>query len=758
MTAWTAYALFGAVGGLGYALAPDGGWAAAVFVVTAASSVVAIVAGTRRHRPATPAAWWLTALGLGCWAVGDLVWNVLDAAGPVPLPSWADPAYLAAYPALALGLWQLVRARRLHTDAGRVLDAAVATLAVSLLCWTVLAEPLATSDQPWAARLVGVAYPVGDLLLLAVLALLVSTSGSRTPAFRLVVAAVLLLVTADTVYALPSVFGAVSGSTALDLCWLAAYVAWGAAALHPSMTALTDADDDGTADLTRLRLAALTTAVLVAPATFAVRLLLGADHDDWAFVLTSTAMVVLVVARMYGFVVQVRASTRERDRLADHLAHQAAHDPLTQVSSRARVLELVEAALHRARRSGSLVGLLYVDLDHFKRVNDTHGHHAGDAVLREVAARMRRLVRAGDTVGRHGGDEFVVLVEQVASEDDLVALADRLVAELDRPVPLPDPAGAGREVTVGASVGVAVSRDGRTDAAGLLHEADAAAYRAKGAGRGRSEVFDEALRRELAERAEVEGALLAALAEEDGAGRLVLHYQPVLDVVSGRTRGYEALVRWDRPGFGLLPPGAFVPVAERSTLVCALDRWVLREATRQLAAWTAEDAEAFDDVSVAVNVSGRHLTTDGLIDAVRDALARSGLAPHRLVLEVTETVLVAGPAVPQRLADLRAMGVRVGIDDFGTGYTSIGQLQHLHADVLKIDRSLVAATAPGTRELLRLVVHAAHAFGLSVVAEGVEDESQLSPVRLAGCDAVQGFLLARPMPADAVPGALSRRG
>ncbi len=438
---------------------------------------------------------------------------------------------------------------------------------------------------------------------------------------------------------------------------------------------------------------------------------------------------------------QIVASVRQREELQFALAHRATHDSLTELPNRAQALTLVTAALHRARRSGAMTGLLFVDLDGFKAVNDGHGHAAGDTVLREVAARMRAMVRPGDVVCRLGGDEFVVLVEPVKAERDLMDLAGRLIAGISEPIEV------GGLVQVGASIGVAVSRDGGADADGLFAEAGTAAHRAKQHGRGRAEIFDDALRRQLAERAATEAAITAALT--DGGMRLV--YQPVLDVEGQRLRGYEALVRWVRQDGVVVPPDEFIPVAESSGLVCDLDRWVLHEATRQLAAWRAGTPDLPGAVAptMAVNVSGRHLTDRRIVGDVADALAASGLPPRLLVLEVTETVLVDDPIAMTHLAELRALGVAVAIDDFGTGYTSIGQLRHMPVDTLKIDRSFVASPDPGQQELVGLVISAAHTFGLDVVAEGVEEPAQLERLRAQACDLAQGYLLHRPLPADA---------
>ncbi|MCZ2859209.1 putative bifunctional diguanylate cyclase/phosphodiesterase [Blastococcus sp. VKM Ac-2987] len=451
---------------------------------------------------------------------------------------------------------------------------------------------------------------------------------------------------------------------------------------------------------------------------------------------------------VHASVQQIVHSVRQREELQFALAHQATHDPLTELPNRAQALTLVTSALHRGRRSGEMTGLLFVDLDGFKTVNDGHGHAAGDEVLRQVARRLSAAVRPGDVVCRLGGDEFVVLVEPVHEEHDLLELADRLIASVSEPI-----ATGTVQVRIGASIGVAVSRDGGTDADVLFAEADTAAYRAKAHGRGRAEIFDETLRRQLQERAELEAAISSGLAD----GEMTLAYQPVVDVSSGRIAGYEALLRWNRPGVGLVPPDRFIPVAEGSRLIGDIDRWVLLQATRQLAEWRAASppAPGAPEPTVAVNISGRHLADPRVVTDVADALAASGLPPRLLVVEVTETVLVDDPVAYDHLTELRDMGVGIAIDDFGTGYTSIGQLRNMPVDTLKIDRSFVASAEPSHRELVALMIRAAHTFGLTVVAEGVEEPGQLARLKAQACDRAQGYLLYRPMPA-AQAGALLR--
>jgi diguanylate cyclase (GGDEF)-like protein len=459
---------------------------------------------------------------------------------------------------------------------------------------------------------------------------------------------------------------------------------------------------------------------------------------------------------VHASVQQILGVMRDREQLQEEMAHQATHDALTTLPNRAEALAQIDRALRRTQRTGDRVGLLFLDLDQFKTVNDSLGHIAGDAVLQTVAQRLRQRVRGVDVVARLGGDEFVVLVEPVQDEKGLLDFGQALIDTISAPIPLPGSAES--QAVIGASVGVAVSRvealaahDESGEAADrLLQEAHTAAYRAKNAGRGRVEVYDDDLRRALAAHTALEEGLRRALVEDE----LVLHYQPVTDLETGRVRSVEALVRWQKPGEGLVPPGVFIPVAESSDLICDLGRWALKTALTQLAEFDAAGGPG-SGLKVAVNISGRHLRSPRLVDDVRSALAVSGTAPQRLALEITETVMVEDDAAWARLEELRAIGVQIAIDDFGTGYTSFGQLARVPVDVLKIDRSFVDSDDPRTVELVRLVVGAARSFGLRVVAEGVEQASQVRALQAVGCDTAQGFYFSRPVSADRLPAAVT---
>jgi len=724
------------------------------------------------------------AAGQGLWVVGDLLYNYYsDVVGSTPSPSLADVAYLAAYPLLAAGLVVLGRLRS-NAETGARIDAAILTISAALLAWLAIGSPVLADDAtPLDQRLIALAYPFMDVVLLGILARWFTLPGSKTVAFRLLSVASLALVAADLLYAVLSTYTGY-GAGPVDLLWLGSYLCWGACALHPSMVTLTESaettDDhppeaEAEAGVGRARVVALSAALALAPLSMLAEPLLGIHVDHWPVALSCLALFMLVMARISMAMRQMADMARAREAMTGELVHQASHDQLTGLVNRRRLMELLLATVGASGSDDrSPTALLHIDLDHFKRVNDTYGHHAGDQVLVEIAARIRAVAVDGDCVARIGGDEFVVLLHP-ASLERALDLARAVIREINRPVRLtpfpaeeadpgtdqdpddgaarddraaegPGPAFARSDVTVGACVGVALN--GRDGASGslLLQDADSAARRAKSSGRNQVEVYDEQMRREAAEQAGLEAALGKALRR----GEFLLHYQPVVELATGKVGGFEALVRWNRPGHGLLGPDTFIPVAERSTLICDLDGWVLRRACRQLVRWRQQSPGTTESLTMAVNISGRHLASSGIVSDVRDALAESGLPPSRLTLEITETVLVDYPAARSRLRDLRDLGVRISIDDFGTGYTSIGQLRTLPVDVLKIDKSLVWDGQPGGQELVRLLIHAATASGMEVVAEGIEDPGQAARLRTAGCNYGQGYLLHRPVPPECV--------
>ena len=430
------------------------------------------------------------------------------------------------------------------------------------------------------------------------------------------------------------------------------------------------------------------------------------------------------------------ASLHEREALQDRMAHEATHDGLTNLSNRNASLDQIAAGLFQAARTNSRIAVLFVDLDGFKDVNDQFGHHAGDVVLQQIAARLARAVPAGDHVGRLGGDEFLVVAADIADERAAAALARAIFDEVNAPVRVADV-----EVQIGLSIGVAVSEGSSMNAEELLHDADMAVYRAKELGRNRVEVCDANLRSVMTERADIEQALRTALERDD---ELELWYQPVVTERSEfAPAGYEALLRWNRPGHGMIHPDRFVPVAERTDLILEVDRWVILHAIEQIAEWDL--AGELTGIPISVNISGRHLASPDLVTTIIGALLRNSVDPRRLILEVTESALLDDVATAgAKLEQLREYGIRVAIDDFGTGFTSLAHLRNLPFDILKIDRSFT--NDDDATSLVQLIIDSGHLLGASVTAEGVETESQANRMLAMGVDSLQGFYFGRPAP------------
>ena len=429
----------------------------------------------------------------------------------------------------------------------------------------------------------------------------------------------------------------------------------------------------------------------------------------------------------------------DRKRLEEQLTHQAFHDGLTGLANRALFLDRARHAVARAPRNGPAT-VLFLDLDNFKVVNDSLGHAEGDRLLQSVATRLVNLTRAGDTVARIGGDEFAVLLEQVADGPDAAIVADRILEALRTPIRL-----QGQEVSLRASIGIAHHRVGE-DADELLRNADVAMHRAKGAGKGRHLAYEPAMRAAVVERLEIEADLRHAI----DAGHLRLVYQPVVELGTGRVTCAEALLRWRHHVKGMVLPAAFIGVAEESGLIVEIGRWAVREACEQLRRWDA-DLDPGAVPAVAVNISGRQFEDGALVDDVAAALRETGVAPERLTLEITESVVMRRTdATIERLRALKALGVRLAIDDFGTGYSSLAYLQRFPIDILKIDKAFVDGVALGGTEvaLARAIIGLGDALGLTTVAEGVERAEQRDALDTLGCRLAQGYLFARPLPAE----------
>ncbi|GAA2485897.1 hypothetical protein Ahu01nite_013380 [Winogradskya humida] len=829
------------------------------------SSAAAVVAGAMRNRPARRLPWYLIALALAVFVSGDTVYYVKTALGIVPpFPDWSDVLYLLVYPLLAVGLVLFIRTRAGDRNRAALLDALVPTVSLGLLSWVYLIAPYTRdTDLSVLEKAVSVAYPLGDVLALAILMRLLATPGRKPVALQLLSVSILGVLVSDIIYGLARLDSDWAVGGPIDLGWVVFYAAAGLAALHPSMVTLTeDARHIATTMPTGgRRLASLTAASLIAPAVLLAEHLTGGVVDAPVIAAGSALMFLLVMARVGGLLtdrialaseisrrdgeayfrtliqsasdvilivgdddrvryaspsaaallghpdltgssldefiadthrpalsdaltlaragrtdtdgldltaitadrrpLQVECGIRDlradhtvaglvltirdvtdRRRLENDLAHQAFHDGLTGLANRVLFRNRLDHAYAVAALGGHDLGVLFVDLDDFKEVNDTLGHAIGDQLLIAVGQRITQAIGVHNTAARMGGDEFAALIASADGD----AVADRIVAALAVPVELSDGLGGTHIVSGAASVGVATSQDAKSPTE-LLRHADLALYLAKGAGKGTWQRYRNDLHSAMVERL----ALRTALHEAVDAEQFVLQYQPIVDVRTQIVVGVESLVRWQHPDRGLLSPYHFIELAEENGAIVGIGEWVLRESLRQFAQWRSAGSTLR---YISVNVSARQFRQPGFVDRVRAALDEFGARPEWLLLEITESlVLRDAEQVWADLETLRAVGVRIAIDDFGTGYSSLSYLRQMPVDVLKIDKSFIddILASKQQRALVNAIVTLARNLNLTVVAEGIEHADQRAMLARMGCPYGQGYLFSRPVWPDDVP-------
>jgi diguanylate cyclase (GGDEF)-like protein/PAS domain S-box-containing protein len=1020
---WVAYLAVGSLLTLAYLFAPHLKGNGPVINVLGLSSSLAIVAGVLMHRPKAWIAWLLLAFGQLLFFAGDMYtysYPKLFGVDEVPFPSPGDWLYLAVYPALMAGLFMLVRKRNPDGDRPGLIDSAILTVGIALLSWVFLIAPnLHLSGLTLYAKLVSSAYPLGDVLLLAGAIRLAVDTGKRAPAFYLLVASIVSLLAVDSAYGYALLKGTYNHQLSYDVGWIAYYLLWGAAALHPSMRTLEEPAVDRRSRLTQTRLGLLAAACLIAPGIrfveefhnpdievvvvaaavlfllvvarmawlvrqeeravkrevalrgAGVRLvaaagdkqvqeaavasaqsllgehrpvrlvlrsddtamvtasseghgwLLSAESQSWLFgarkttqqlaigdllpavrhdlrlddtgsalfmplstrdemrgmivvgaptqmaresldslealatqvslavegaalaedlhrragearfrslVAHSSDLITVLAAdgtvtyqspsieRLLGYSTDEIEGTRfdrllrdsDRPRLAriltglpdstpethaiecslrhrdgtwlqfevqqtnllhdehvrgivlnsrdvseqkafeDQLAHQAFHDPVTNLANRALFADRVQHALTRMERGGPSVAVVFVDLDDFKTVNDSLGHAAGDFVLQEVAARLEITVRPTDTVARFGGDEFAVLLDGVMDTQEAADVAGRVLRALDRHLEID-----GKEVFPRASVGICIA-DRELDvpaAEELLRNADVAMYMAKRDSKGGYRIFEPRMHERVVERLEMRAELQRAIDNQ----QLEVYYQPVVRLDKKVIYGVEALLRWQHPQRGPILPDQFIPLAEETGLIIPIGRWVLGEACKQ-AARLNQTSRSADPLTMSVNLSVKQLQSETIVPDVRDALQTTGLDPTALVLEITETVMMADMDLAvQQLNDLKALGVRLAMDDFGTGYSSLSYLSRLPVDILKMDRSFLVSDHETDSSLAAAIIALGKSLRLDVVAEGVERLDQVPSLRDLGCELGQGFLFAEPMSKDSLNDFLAGR-
>jgi diguanylate cyclase (GGDEF)-like protein len=782
--------------------------------------------------------WILLALGIFCFALGDIYWTIHRNVTP---PSVGDIGYLAFYPFAYAALVALVRARADRFTPGLWLEGCIGAFAVAAIGAALLQKPIESSTGGSAATVIAsIGYPLADILLFSLVVGVLILAGVRHGWTWIVTAlGFAIFAVTDAVYGYQTAADTYVENTILDVGWPLAFALFAFAAWLKSERVKTSRLEGwqsallpglfGLSSLAVLIYASLHKVYPVAVVLAGVSLIavlarmallvsqrlrtvgeLGASEERYrALVRSVPDTLITLVDRDLKLVFYVGAGldadmrtalgrgqhgadiaeppqraeleTRLRDGLAGlyvaheisfpsttgrvwsldigpycpdgvhvdgvfcvarnvtgrreterQLAHQALHDSLTGPANRVLFMDRLDQALARLQRHASPLALLFVDLDHFKVVNDSLGHAAGDEVLVQAADRLRRALRPTDTIARFGGDEFVVLCEEAAGRAEGEEIAGRISEALSRPFKVGE-----QEVVLTASTGIVIAGDTHTDAGALLRDADTAMYRAKDRGHANSQVFDNSMRMRAIQRLELETALRRAIESDE----LRVLYQPQVRLSDGATVSCEALVRWQHPERGLIDPADFIPIAEESGLITQLGDWVMRRVVDDMRRSGAP-------LPVSVNVSPRQLADPDFVDTVRDIVDSGGIEADNLTLEVTESALFADPDTALlRLTALRTIGVRLAIDDFGIGFSSLWHLRQVpEVDLLKIDRAFISEIGSNRKDsaIVGAVIVLAGSLGMDIVAEGIETQEQAEELRAMGADYGQGWFFGRP--------------
>jgi len=703
-------------------------WASSLVYVLAAAVVALRAVQVRRGR----GPWILIAIGLSLYGLGNLLWALwLEHAAAPPIPSVCDGLWLALYPASYIGLVWFARSGQRRLSAGVWLDGIVAGLGFAAAGAAIVFRPmLHAASGGTIAVATNLAYPVGDLLLAALVMGVFALRGWRPDrTWSLLGGGFLVLCAADSIYLLSVASGSFDSSSLANVFYMSGVGLLALAAWQPHPR-------DAAPNLQGW-------SMLIAPAAFigAAIALLALDHTHPLDPLARTLALTTIAA---GF---LRAGLSFRDLRALAISRrEALTDDLTSLANRRQLLRRLEQAVSAAN-DGSSLALLVIDLDHFKELNDTLGHHAGDDLLRQIGPRLAGVIRDADTLARLGGDEFALLLGSPSNRAAALRVADKVRAAFDDPFEVADV-----RLHVAASVGIALLPEHGRTAQDLLRMADVAMYEAKRTQSGR-ELYSPERDTHSLERLTLVTELARALATDEVA----VHFQPMAGATTREIVGVETLVRWTHPTRGLLPPDAFVTLAERSGLGRALTTRVLHLALDQCRDWRADGHE----LSVSVNVTLSDLLDADFPDEVAAQLAARGIPPSALILEVTERSIFSDPVrIASVLTMLRERGVGLSLDDFGTGYSSLTHLRTLPVTEVKIDRSFVArmTSDPADAAIVAATIGLAEALRIQVVAEGVEDEETWVRLAAAGCHVVQGYALARPGTAAEVSALLDRPG
>jgi diguanylate cyclase (GGDEF)-like protein len=725
-----------------------------LFNVVQLSGAAAALVGSRRHGPRGSWPWRLIAIGFVSAALADAAWTLAPALRSMEVfLGLLGVLFLAKHLLLTVGLILVVPRRSAQWRWDASLDGTIVSAGLAIGLWMFVAQPIVRSGQFGSvATATAMAYVLADLVVLAALARLVFVSSIRSAASALLAGSVGCLLLADGWYCITlSTDHPFTPSNASVLGWMACAVLLGAAALHPSVKDLGQPSRRALAGASKARMATFVVLALFGPVIAASVAVGGHSRrpwltwvDDLVPAVLTTLLSVLLVLRL-GLLLKVahdragalQRSLRAQERLQHQLSYRALHDPLTGLGNRALLNERLDRWLVAPEPA---FVLLMLDLDGFKDVNDNLGHPTGDQLLIEVAGRLSAVITEADALVRLGGDEFAILLPW-DDMDHAKRLARWVLDVVQSPFLL-----AGREIYLTTSVGLLLRQSESRTASDALRDADLALYAAKSAGKNRVVVFDASLRQAQADRARLSDGLRRPEVYDE----LELHYQPIVDLATGRPYAVEALLRWTPPGGQPVPPAEFVPMAEETGVIVPIGRWAVEQAMAQVKPWFERYG-----VAVSVNVSALQLKNHDFADHVLELLSRHDVPGDALIVELTESVLIGGTVTDAQVVEaslrrLRACGVQVAIDDFGTGYSSLSYLCQLPVDILKIDHiftgQLLNGGPDGRRAaLIRAILDVGRSLRLRTIAEGIETEDQARRLRMMKCPLAQGYLFSAPL-------------
>ena len=706
-----------------------------------AANIAAVTFAILHYHPRPWWQWWVILAALILFLVGSIFSVEYNTLGNLSRTRSLIPDLITmpGYVLLAAGLLGIARSRgKGSIDIfDTVLDGLMVSFSMFALTWVYLIQPVATAHgSPYVVRLTLAAYPSLSLFLVIVTIRLAFTSTEhRSPSYWLLLSTLFLVFVGDASYMLADADIVKIAYSTLALPYAAGYVLSGASLLHPSMRGLTKREQTHEVAYQRIQV------TLVALALATPAFLIFGDHDASLVnrsVIFSVDLGLVLSATTRIFRSFWSAKKSERD-----LAHIAAHDVLTGLPNRRLVVESLSRSLETAEGTDEHVALIFMDLDQFKQVNDSFGHSYGDRLLIDVAERLRKNVRRGDLVARLGGDEFLVVLQALSSVEAAHRIALGIRDCLRTPFVIDE-----IELFITGSLGLAFAESvNKGGAEHLLRDADTAMYQAKAAGRDTVITFNDAMQTDVAKRLELKFDLRSAI-EKD---QLHLAYQPIVRARDRRIEGAEALLRWKHPTLGLVPPSVFIPLAEESNLILSIGTWVLETAIAERAS-LQRDRIVSSDFYIAINLSAAQLVDERLVEHVEDILKRHGVSGDKICIELTESMVMENPEKSiSILSTLKRTKVTLAIDDFGSGYSSLAYLTKFPVDKLKIDKSFVdSLTQSDTADetLIAAIVAMSKSLGISTIAEGVETRGQEMRIRALGCDAIQGYLISRPIEID----------